>query len=294
MMALLAALCAGAALVLALRLARWRAELKSLARQLAELPEGSNQELRCSLRAKPFLALCSALEDQLWAARQSEADTRRAQRELQYAIASVSHDIRTPLTGAAGYLQLAQTAGEEARRAEYLGIVRGRLQDLEGLLDELFLYTRLAGAEAPLRCAPVEVYPALCDALAGFFEAFAAKGGEPVLAFSQEALRVQGTPEALRRVFRNLVSNALQHGCGDLRVTQQGAALCFENRVPDPAALRPEHLFERFYRADGARQGTGAGLGLAIVRQLMAQMGGSVSACVRGDRLCITLEFAPA
>ena len=64
--------------------------------------------------------------------------------------------------------------------------------------------------------------------------------------------------------------------------------------MPDPAALRPEHLFDRFYRSDNARQGAGAGLGLAIVRQLMERMGGSAGACLQGDRLCITLEFLPA
>lgn len=292
-MALLAFVFGGAALVLAFRLARWRAELLRLARQLSELPEESNQELHCSVRTKPFLALCSALDDQLWAARQNVADTRRAQRELQYAIASVSHDIRTPLTGAAGYLQLAQSCPSEAKRAEYLAVVRGRLHDLEGLLDELFLYTRLTGESAPLACAPTEVYPALCDALAGFFEKFQAKGTQPVLDFPQEALRVQASPEALRRVFRNLVANALQHGCGDLTVVQRGCRLRFENRVPDPSALQPEHLFDRFYRADSARRGPGAGLGLAIVQQLMEKMGGTAAAQLEGGRLCITLEFPP-
>ena len=99
-MVILVLVLAAAVLALAFQLARWRAELLRLARQLTDLPENSNQELHCSVRAKPFLALCSALEDHLWAARQSAADARRAQRELQYAIAAVSHDIRTPLTGA--------------------------------------------------------------------------------------------------------------------------------------------------------------------------------------------------
>ena len=134
-MVILVLVLAAAVLALAFQLARWRAELLRLARQLTDLPENSNQELHCSVRAKPFLALCSALEDHLWAARQSAADARRAQRELQYAIAAVSHDIRTPLTGAAGYLQLAQACPDPEKRGEYLGVVRGRLHDLEGLLE---------------------------------------------------------------------------------------------------------------------------------------------------------------
>ena len=282
-----------AALMLGFQLLRWRAELFLLARQLSDLPKNSNQELHCSVRARPFVALCGALDVQLEASRQNMADTRRAQRNLQYAIASVSHDIRTPLTGAAGYLQLAQTCSDPQKRTGYLEVVRGRLHDLEGLLDELFLYTRLNGEDSPLACAPTEVYPALCDALAGFFETFDAKGIQPVLRFPQEELRVQATPEALRRVLRNLVSNALQHGLGDLTITQKGCCLHFENRVPEPALLQPEHLFDRFYRADDARHGTGAGLGLAIVRQLVEKMGGTAEASLQGDLLCITLTFLP-
>lgn len=280
-----------AAAVFAALLICQRRQLLALARQLRELPPGSNAELTCSVRTKPFLALCRAVNSTLRAARDSQTQAQRREQELKYTIASVSHDIRTPLTGAAGYLQLAQTTQDAAKRAEYLAVIRSRLRDLEALLDELFLYTRLASGGYPLECAPVEAYPPLCEALADFFEAFSAHGTEPQLDFQEEALRVNASPEALRRVFRNLTANALRHGRGDLAVVQREAAITFSNRVADPAGVDTAHLFDRFYRADGARQGAGAGLGLAIVRQLMEQMGGSVTARLEQDTLSITLVF---
>lgn len=278
-------------LLLAARLLRTEAQLRALGRQLEELPPGSNAELTSSVRTRGMLALCRAVNGVLRRARQAGAEVKRGEEELKYAIAGVSHDIRTPLTGAAGYLQLAQNTEDPARRADYLAIIKSRLDDLEQLLDELFLYTRLSAGEVALDCAPVETYPPLCDSLAGFFEQFSTQGTQPQISFPEETLRVLGTPEALRRVFRNLTANALRHGCGGLQVTQRGADISFANRVPDPAALEPDHLFERFYRADGARGGTGAGLGLAIVRQLMQRMGGTADARLDGDVLTITVHF---
>lgn len=291
-MAVLAIVFGCAALALLVQLARCRAELGRLARQLEQLPPDSNGELSCSVRSKPFLSLCAAVNRWLQAGRCAAENGRNAERELKYTIASVSHDIRTPLTGAGGYLQLLETTDDPQKRAEYLGVVRRRLQDLEGLLDELFLYTRLSGGEYVPDCVPVQLYPALCEALAGFFEAFTAKGVEPQLRFENEAVWVKADAGAVRRIFRNLAGNALRYGCGEVLVEQAGAEVRFSNRVSAPGELHPEHLFDRFYRADKARSATSAGLGLAIVRQLMEKMGGSAAARLEGDRLVILLCFA--
>ena len=62
-------------------------------------------------------------------------------------MACISHDIRTPLAGAMGYLQLLEE--EPDRREEYQPIVKKRLEELDRLLDQLFLYTRLLNASIP-------------------------------------------------------------------------------------------------------------------------------------------------
>ena len=93
---------------------------------------------------------------------------------------------------------------------------------------------------------------------------------------------------------RNLILNAARHGSGTLEITQTAGALHLTNRVPAPAKLQVEHLFDRFWRADAARSGGGAGLGLSIVRQLTEAMGGTVDAVLDGDRLTILLRLRPA
>ena len=97
--------------------------------------------------------------------------------------------------------------------------------------------------------------------------------------------------DAVSRVFGNVLSNALRYSAGDLsvRLTPEGAVE-FENSAPGLDEVQVGRLFDRFFTVEAARGGTG--LGLAIARVLMEQMGGCVSAELRGGRLCIRAVFA--
>lgn len=289
---LLAAL---ALLSLALGITLWRVlqQLAQWAALLQSTPADSNQRLACAVRLGAVQCAAVAINARLDESQRAAIEAGRTGRELQSTIVAVSHDIRTPLAGAAGYLELLQETDDPARRAGYLDVVSRRLKDLETLLDELFLYTRLTAGSLSLDCAPTPVYPALCEALAALYPKLEQAGITPQLDFTQENLRWHANPEALNRVLRNLVMNAAQHGAGCLQITQKGNALSFANRVANPAALDPAHMFDRFWRADPARGVTqgGAGLGLSIVRQLTERMGGCVAASVIGDTLTITLTL---
>ena len=92
-------------------------------------------------------------------------------------------------------------------------------------------------------------------------------------------------------MYRNLIANAIRHGGGTLAVSAQEGVLCFSNSLGSGPAPDPDHLFDRFYQSSPARGTGGAGLGLAIVRELMEQMGGQVSARLSGAVLEIKLEF---
>lgn len=283
---LLALLCA----CLALALWQFCRQLDAWADFLEQTPAGSNARLTTSLRGRDFVRLVKAVNARLDAARAHAVEAERSGRELQNTIAAVSHDIRTPLTGAGGYLELAQDCDDPALRQDYLAVVQRRLADLETLLDELFLYTRLTAADAPPPdCRPVAVYPVLCEALAALYPRLRQAGIEPELDFADETLRWNAAPEALGRILRNLILNAAQHGGGDLRILCRGQALVFVNRVADPRAVDAARLFDLFWRGDAARHTGGTGLGLAIVRQLTEGMGGRVDAEMQDDRLCIRL-----
>lgn len=97
--------------------------------------------------------------------------------------------------------------------------------------------------------------------------------------------------ESLRRIFRNLIQNALLHGKGNVTVRQRGMRLTFENAVSDTSRPEPGQIFDRFYKADAARRKGSSGLGLFIVKELMEKMGGQARAELEGETLRIILEF---
>ena len=275
-----------------LRLWAYRAQLLEMARVLEETPPESNLRLTVRMSGIAPRRLCQAVNARLEEGRRLRLETSRREQELKYTMACISHDIRTPLAGAMGYLQLLEGAPE--RQEEYQGIIRQRLEELEELLEELFLYTRLQSGSLPLDCGNMPALPLLWDALAEFYPRLTAAGVEPELLFDREDMTVWASPEALGRVYRNLIANALRHGGGGLTVSGGDGAICFSNELLPGSRPDPEHLFDRFYQSNSARTKGGAGLGLSIVRELMERMGGQVSAQVTGDILEIKLSFRGA
>ena len=275
-----------------LRLWAYRAQLLEMARALDETPTESNLRLTVRMSGTAPRRLCQAVNARLDEGRRLRLETQRRERELKYTMACISHDIRTPLAGAMGYLQLLE--GEPERQAEYLGIVGKRLEELEELLEELFLYTRLQTGSLPLECESVPALPPLWDALAEFYPQFEAAGAAPELRFDREDMKIWASRPALDRVYRNLIANALRHGGGGLTISGRDGAICFSNPLPPGSRPDPEHLFDRFYQSNPARAKGGAGLGLSIVRELMERMGGQASAQITGDILEIKLFFRSA
>lgn len=273
-----------------LRLWSYRVQLLEMARILEETPAESNLCLTVRMSGPALRRLCRAVNKRLEEGRQLRLETQRREQELKYTMACISHDIRTPLAGAMGYLQLLE--GEPERQPEYLAIVGKRLKELEGLLEELFLYTRLQGGSLPLECESMAALPPLWDALAELYPQLEAAGVEPELRFDREDMAVWASREALGRVYRNLIANALRHGGGGLTVSGRDGVICFSNELLPGPRPDPEHLFDRFYQSSPARAKGGAGLGLSIVRELMERMGGQVFAQITGDRLEIRLSFS--
>lgn len=277
-------------IILSVTLIRYYTQLNAISKQLEDTAEGSNLRICTDVQSRCFKRLCRAVNKRLDSESSLLKASEKSQRELKYTISAVSHDIRTPLTGAQGYIQVLSSIESDGVKRGYIQIINRRLEDLEQLLDELFLYTKLCNEAYILSCEKKEIYPILCESLAGFFYQFGKAGTEPEIFFEDEAVCFEVSEEGLLRIFRNLISNALVHGAGDLKVTQKSREIIFANHVTGdiPPA---ENLFERFYRNDTARHKKGAGLGLPIVRELMEKMGGEAWAEIKGGEIEIGVRF---
>lgn len=276
---------------LILTLLRYRQEIMRLTSQLDVIENGSQIELTSGLRTKEVLALYKKLETLLHSFRLNRLQNERSQKQLKQTISNIAHDIRTPLTSAAGYLQMLEECEDPDKRRRYTSVIQNRLSELKEMLEELFLYTKLTNDDFILECCSTPVFPVLSDCMIGLYHVFDEKGIEPTVQFTDEAVSVLASKESLGRIFRNLINNALLHGTGGLDITQDGPVIIFSNPVEKPASIDPDQIFERFYKADTSRKKGSSGLGLAIVAELMRRMGGTANARLNGNHLEIVLTF---
>lgn len=265
--------------------------IRFLHMQLEEIERGSHMELGTESRQKDLLALCGTLNRLQRDWFQMQRQYEKAEKQLKQNITSLAHDIRTPLTGAAGYIQLAQECKDPAKQEHYLQTAGDRLKELGDMLEELFLYTKLTSEEFEPNLCAIQVLPLLSECLVGFYRQFEEKEISPEVEFESESLRFQADEECLRRIFHNLIQNALLHGRGGIIIRQSGHCLIFENLVSETSRPDTEQIFERFYKADSARRKGSSGLGLFIVKELAERMNGSVKAELEGETLRITLKL---
>lgn len=270
--------------------------------RLAELLDGAaaNPAPRARLESvdPAVAALARAVDRHLDADLERDLERRRADERFREQLAALSHDIRTPLAGAQGYLQLARRADDPERAARYLEGAERRLAAMRVLVDDLFSYARAADPSWEPELNACDLPTAMTEALAARYEAFAARGWEPEVHVG-ECVPVLAAPDALARVMGNLLENALAHGCGAPRVRADGTGLTIENPVApaDVARLDVTRLTERFYQGDPARNSGGTGLGLAVARALAEAMGGTLAVGVTaGARPSFSarLELRPA
>lgn len=266
-------------------------EVRSIRRQLEEIERGSRMELGVYSRQREMLALCRKLNELGRQNMQGQIRYEKAQKQLKQNITALAHDIRTPLAGASGYVQLAGECRERGRQEYYLQAAEGRLKELGDMLEELFLFTKLSDTDFEPDMRRLQVLPLLGDCLVGMYLQFEEKGISPEVRFDSEGFRVDADEEYLRRIFHNLIRNALLHGTGNLVITQQEKRLTFENAVSETSRPDTKQIFEQFYKADSARRKGSSGLGLFIVKELMEKMGGGVKAELEQEKLRIILKF---
>jgi signal transduction histidine kinase len=204
----------------------------------------------------------------------------RMRREL---FASVSHDLRTPITSL-GLLAAAidDSIVDEAKRREYAQRMTTHVRQVAALIDDLFDLTRLQAEELEWSMDRVQVGELVHDAVQAMQPAADAGSVAMRADVNGSHLCSHGNREQLSRVLFNLIQNAIHHTPPDgsvtvhvedrddsveIEVADTGAGIAHEQR---------DRVFEPFYRGDAARQPPGAGLGLAISRAIVEAHGGSI------------------
>ena len=249
--------------------------------------------------AETYNAMAAHIRDQVDQLRRAEA-TRR---DL---IASVSHDLRTPLAALRGYLDTLLLKDQTLRpdeRLNYLRIAVRQSEQLQALIVELFDLVKLEGGETKMNTEPFQVSELVQDVVQKF--EIAARNGGIALGgqIAPAAPFVLGDVALIERALENLLDNAIRHTPpgGRISVTVAPEPDCVAVEVRDtgmgiPAGDLP-HIFDRFYRVEKSRNldSGGAGLGLAIVKRIVDMHEGKIEASSRlGSGACFVVRLPVA
>jgi signal transduction histidine kinase len=210
--------------------------------------------------------------------RQRLAGLERARREF---IANASHELRTPLFSLGGFLELLDVEElDEATRREFLATAREQVQRLTKLAIDLLDLSRLDAGRVRLERAPLDL-GSVARSITEEFEAVARSRNHPIETEVRGSPQGVGDAQRTIQIGRIMLENALMHTPPGTRVRVSAAqengraVLAVQDAGPGIPAGQEEHVFERFYRVDGA-VASGSGLGLAIARELAELMGGTI------------------
>jgi len=220
-------------------------------------------------------------------------------------VAIASHELRTPLTALQGFSELLATRRfAPAELARVGAIMNAETERLGRIVADFLDLARLErGLAPPLRRGPVDAGAVLADAVDVLRRARTTHRLE--LECDEALPKVYADPDALDRIVKNLVSNAVKYSPAGSRVRVRArpqamppaVEITVEDEGPGIAAVDLARVFEPYYRtAAGARVATGSGLGLAVVKSLVDAHGGSIRAenvAPHGTRMTLILPALP-
>jgi signal transduction histidine kinase len=219
----------------------------------------------------------------------------------------VTHELRSPLTSIAGYLDLLLEAegreGAEAREA-YLQIVKRNADRLLKLINDLLDIARLEAGKLEMKRLPLDLKGLIQEVSGALRPQIEGKGQHLRLDLAAPLPVVTGDPERLTQILLNLISNAHKYTPpgGSItvatRAERAGVCIAVQDTGIGLSAEEQQQLFTKFFRAQHplVREAGGTGLGLAIARALVERHGGTitvVSAPGQGSTFNVTLPTAP-
>lgn len=199
----------------------------------------------------------------------------------------LAHDLKTPLASVIGYLNLLRDEKQisEELREKYLSISLAKAQRLEELINEFFEIARFNLSDITLQYGTINL-TLLFEQLIYEFSPMLKEKNLDCRLLAEEALMVCCDSDKIQRVFENLLRNAVNYSHRDteiqvsVKAVEENAVISFRNHGDTIPGDKLERLFEQFYRLDSSR-GTdsgGAGLGLAIARQIVTLHRGTITA----------------
>lgn len=288
---------------------------RSITRPLKALTEAANRIRRGDLdfTVKPggrdeIGVLCVAFEDMRARLKQSVELQMQYEENRKELVSHISHDLRTPVTAIKGYVEgiMDGVADKPDKREKYMRTIYRKAVDLDRLIDELFLYSKLDLNRVPFDFESVDPARFIADIVEEFrFET--ERSGVALELDSQlpPGVRVVIDREKMKRVVANILDNAVKYmdrpdGRIAVRLSVDAERRVLVRIEDNGRGIETQALpfvFEQFYRAESSRSRDtgGSGLGLAIAKQIVEGHGGQIGAdSAAGQGTCIWIRLEQA
>jgi signal transduction histidine kinase len=240
-----------------------------------------------------FAGICSDFNEMAQRLLDSVNTRQKDEANRKELIAGISHDLRTPLTSIKAYVEglekgLAATPENQKR---YLDTIKNKTNDLEHIVNQLFLFSKLDIGEFPLYVEPVNIGQELSNMIANLSEEYEKKGLNITLLQTVQTVQtvqnvfVQADIVQLRNAVINILENSVKYknkAHGEMKITcktdDDYVKVILADNGPGVPCEALEKLFDVFYRSDPSRSNPskGSGLGLAITAKILERLGGSI------------------
>jgi signal transduction histidine kinase/CheY-like chemotaxis protein len=221
-------------------------------------------------------------------------------------LATLSHELRTPMTTVLGWVQMLRMGLIQNENVEHaVAMIEASTRMQARLVEDLLDVSRIIAGKLQMESEPVELRPLLESVISNFSSAAAGKEIDFRADLTREPLGIWADPTRIQQVISNLLSNAMKFTAekGTVRISLRReagqAVITVEDDGEGIDRKFLPHVFERFRQADGStsRPYGGLGLGLAIVGNIVAMTGGSIVAESegkgKGSKFTIRLPLDP-
>ena len=240
-----------------------------------------------------FSDLCRDFEDMRIRLKESAEEKILLDKENKELISNISHDLKTPITAVKGYVEgiMDGVADTPEKMDRYVKTIYNKTTEMDHLINELTFYSKIDTNRIPYTFSKLNVEDYFSDCAEEVGLELETRGIELVYAnYVEKDVQVIADGEQIRRVIHNIISNAIKYmdkpkGIIQIRIKDVGDFIQveIEDNGKGIGSKDIAYIFDRFYRTDVSRNSSkgGSGIGLSIVKKIMADHGGKVWATSR-------------
>lgn len=266
-------------------------EIKNIGESLINILKlDTNNLITISSTDNDLKKLANTLNKSLKELRQLELEYKNGNQELKSSITNISHDLRTPLTAIRGYLDLMDNDNLTDKQIHYLKIIDNKVKDLTELTEQLFDFSKSIDIQNEIKKENICINDILEESIVGFYSLFKEHNITPKIDICNEKVIRLLNRNMLKRIFENIISNAIKYGENDFNVKlYSNGKIEFSNKTDMLDSTSLEKMFARYYTVKSARKSNG--IGLSIAKQLVDLSGGQIKAIYKDNNLIIEVIF---